>query len=103
VNGTIEAGGTVVLNFPVTLGLDLLATFTLSATDLDGGSPQVLGSTTQLIGIGLLGDSVQIPISTPLTPKNKVLVVTISDLLGLDLNLDFSRFYITITGVDGTP
>jgi hypothetical protein len=31
--GTIEAGGTVVLNFPVTLGLGLLTTFTLSATD----------------------------------------------------------------------
>jgi hypothetical protein len=103
VNGTIEAGGTVVLNFPVTLGLGLLTTFTLSGTDLDGGSPQVLGSTTQLIGLGLFGGSVQIRISTPLTLRNKVLVVTISNLLGLDLNLDFSRFYITITGVDGTP
>ena len=43
-NGTIEAGGTVTLNFPVTLGVDLLTTFTLSSTDLDGGSPQTLGS-----------------------------------------------------------
>ena len=103
VTGSIEAGGTVELSFPVTLGVDLLTTFTLTATDLDGGSPQVLGSTTQLIGIGLFGGSVQIPISTPLNLKNKVLVVTISDLLGLDLNLDFSRFSITITGVDGTP
>jgi hypothetical protein len=103
VNGTIEAGGTVVLNFPITLGVDLLTTFTVTATDLDGGSSQVLGSTTQLLGVGLFGGTVQIPITTPLTLKNKVLVVTISDILGLDLNLDFSRFYVTITGVDGTP
>jgi hypothetical protein len=103
VNGTIEAGGTVVLNFPVTLGLGLLTTFTLSATDTDGGSPQVLGSTTQLIGIGLFGGTVQIPVSTPLVLKNKVLVLTISDVLGLDLNLDWSRFFVTITGVNGTP
>jgi hypothetical protein len=102
VTGTIQAGGTVVLNFPVTLGLGLLTTFTLSATDLDGGSPQVLGSTFQLIGIGF-GGTVQIPISTPLVLKNKVLVLTISDVLGLDLNLDFSRFFVTITGVNGTP
>jgi hypothetical protein len=102
VTGTIQAGGTVVLNFPVTLGLGLLTTFTLSATDLDGGSPQVLGSTSQLIAIGF-GGTVQIPISTPLVLKNKVLVLTISDVLGLDLNLDFSRFYVTITGVNGTP
>jgi hypothetical protein len=84
-------------------GVDLLTTFTLSATDLDGGSTQVLGSTTQLIGIGLFGGTVQIPITTPLVLKNKVLVVTISDVLGLDLDLDFSRFYITITDVDGKP
>jgi Kelch motif len=103
VNGTIEAGGTVVLNFPITLGVDLLTTFTLSATDLHGGSSQVLGSTTQLLAVGLFGGTVQIPISTPLTLKNKVLVLTISDVLGLDLNVNWSRFYVTITGVDGTP
>jgi hypothetical protein len=102
VTGTIQAGGTVVLNFPVTLGLSLLTTFTLSATDLDGGSAQVLGSTSQLIGLGF-GGTVQIPISTPLVLKNKVLVLTITDLLGLDLNLDFRRFFVTITGVSDTP
>jgi Kelch motif len=102
VTGTIQAGGTVVLSFPVTLGLGLLTTFTLSATDTDGGSPQVLGSVTELIAIGF-GGTVQIPVSTPLVLKNKVLVLTISDLLGLDLNLDFSRFFVTITGVNGTP
>jgi hypothetical protein len=103
VNGTIEAGGTVTMTFPVTLGLSLLTTFTLSSTDLDGGSPQTLGSTTQLIGVGLFGGTVQIPISTPLTLNNRVLVINITDLLGLELNLDFSRFYVTISNVNGTP
>src|SRR5215469_5647467 len=103
VNGTIEAGGTVVLNYPVTLGLGLLTTFTLSSTDLDGGSPQVLGQVSELIGIGLFGGTVQIPISTPVTLNNRVLVLNITDVLGVDLNIDFSRFYVTITNVNGTP
>jgi Kelch motif len=103
VNGTIEGGGTVTLNFPVTLGLDLLTTFTLSSTDLDGGSPQTLGSVEQLLGIGLFGGSIQIPISTPVNLNNRVLVITISDLLGLDLNINFNRFYVTISNVNGTP
>ena len=86
-----------------TIRLPLLTTFALSSTDLDGGSPQVLGQVSELIGIGLFGGTVQIPVSTPVTLKNRVLVVNITDVLGLDLNIDFSRFYITISNVNGTP
>jgi hypothetical protein len=101
VTGTIEAGGTAQVIIPNTLALGVLSTFTLSTTDLDGGATQVLGQTSVLLG--LLGTTVNIPITTPVTLKNRVLVLTISTLLGVDVNLTFNRIYLQISGLDGKP
>lgn len=101
VTGTIEAGGTAQVIIPNTLALGVLSTFTLSTTDLDGGATQVLGQTSVLLGLG--GTTVNIPITTPVALKNRVLVLTISTLLGVDVNLTFNRIYLQISGLDGKP
>ena len=103
VTGTIEAGGTAQVIVPNTLALGLLTTFTLSTTDLDGGSVQQLGQTILLLGVGIGGATVNIPITTPVALTNRVLVLTISTLLGVDVNLTFNRIYLQISGLDGKP
>ena len=102
VTGTIAAGGTVTVNIPTTLGLGILTTFTLTAEDFDGGSSQVLGQTSALIGLGLL-NTVQIPISTPVSFTHKALVLSISTLLGLDLNLSGGQVNMQVSGLTGVP
>jgi len=102
VTGTIGAGGTVTVNIPTTLGLGILTTFTLYSQDFDGGSSQVLGQTSALIGLGLL-NTVQIPISTPVTFNHKALVLSISTVLGLDLNLSGGQINMQVSGLDGVP
>jgi Kelch motif len=102
VTGTIQSGGTVTVNIPTTLSLGVLTTFTLYSQDFDGGSQVELGQVSQLIGLGLL-DTVQIPISTPVTFNDKVLVLSISTVLGLDLNLSGGVVNMQITGLDGEP
>jgi hypothetical protein len=99
-NGTLGSGGSVTVNNLPLLGLELLTTFTLSATDLDGGSVQQLGQTSVLLG---LDTSVTIPISTPLTLNNKVLVLTIATTVGLDLDLALQRLDLVVTNFTGTP
>ena len=102
VTGTIGAGGTVTVNIPTTLGLGILTTFTLYSQDFDGGSVVQLGQTSQLIGLGLL-DTVQVPISTPVTFVHKALVLSISTLLGLNINLTGGDVNMQITGLTGVP
>jgi hypothetical protein len=102
VTGTIAAGGIVTVNIPTTLGLGILTSFTLYSQDFDGGSQQVLGQTSALIGLGLL-DTVQIPISTPVTFNHKALVLSISTLLGLDLNLAGGQVNMQVSGLNGVP
>jgi Kelch motif/Galactose oxidase, central domain len=103
VTGTIEASATAQVIIPNTLGVSVLTTFTLSTTDLDGGSSQVLGSTTVLIGLGLGGTTVNIPITTPVKLTNKVLTLTISTLVAVDVNLTTNKIYLEIAGLNGKP
>lgn len=100
VTGTIEAGGGATIFIPTAIGVNLLASFTLYTSDLDGGSTAELGSTTVILGAsGAIG----IPISTPVTLNNKVLVLRISTVLGLDINLSQSHVYLEISGLNGRP
>ena len=98
--GTIGAGGTLTLNVPATLGLGLGIEFTVYATDLDGGSSQVLGSTFVLLA---LNGQINLPITTPLTLKNQVLVLSINPILGLNLDFAGGDMYIQLSDFDGIP
>jgi hypothetical protein len=102
VTGTIAAGGTVTVNIPTTVLVAVLTTFTLYSQDFDGGSSQVLGQTSALIGLGLL-NTVQIPISTPVKFNHRALVLSISTLLGLDLNLSGGQVNMQVSGLTGVP
>ena len=101
INGTIN--GTVTVTIPTTVGLGVISSFTLYASDLDGSNPVELGSISGLLGIGLLG-TVTIPLNTsPLVLNNKVLTLAASVFVGLNLNLSGGSMYMTINGLTGTP
>jgi Kelch motif len=101
VNGTIT--GTVTVNVPTTLGLGVFSSFTLYEANLDGSNPVEIGSVSGLLGIGL-GGTVTVPLNTsPLAVNNKVLVLTASTLVGLNLNLSAQPMTLQINGLVGTP
>jgi hypothetical protein len=100
ITGTIEPGGTVTVTIPSTLALGVINGATLYATDLNGGSQTKLGSTSSLLG---LRGTIKIPISTPLTLKNQVLVLNLSTLLGVNIDLSQGRIFLEITGLNGVP
>jgi Kelch motif len=101
INGTIS--GTVTVNIPTTIGLGVISSFTLYASDLDGSNSVELGSVSGLLGLGLTG-TVTIPLNTsPLVLKNKVLTLSAFVLVGLNLNLSGQPMYMTINGLTGTP
>ena len=101
INGTIN--GTVTVNVPTTLGLGVFSSFTLYASDLDGSNQVQLGTISGLLGLGL-GGTVTIPLNTsPLVLKNKILTLSASVLVGLNLNLSGEPMYLTINGLTGTP
>jgi hypothetical protein len=102
VNGTVGAAGTVTVNIPTTVAVGVLTTFTLYSADLTGGSKVQLGQTSALIGLGLL-DTVQIPITTPVTFKHQSLVLEISTVLGLSLNLSGGAINLQISNLTGLP
>jgi hypothetical protein len=103
-NGTFLSGATFTLTFRSTVGLNLATTFRLSATNPDGSGEQVLGQTTQGLGIGFGQRTVQIPVSTPVTLSNKRLKLTIFSAAGLNLNLQMgSSTYLRATNFVGTP
>jgi hypothetical protein len=99
--GQLNAGATVTVVIPPCLGLDLLTQFQLAITDIQGGTTQVLGSTFQVLALG--GESVQIPISTPINLNAKVLKLTISNLLGLNLDLSQQSPALQVNGFTGEP
>jgi Kelch motif/Galactose oxidase, central domain len=101
VSGTIESGGSVTVNIPATVILGLINGVTVSATDQDGGNAEVLGSVSSLLG---LSGEINVPINAPVRlTNNKVLVLTISSLLGVDLNLGGGYVTVTLNGLVGKP
>ncbi|MBV8276125.1 MAG: hypothetical protein JO170_12835, partial [Verrucomicrobia bacterium] len=101
INGTIA--GAVTVNVPTTLGLGVFSSFTLYSSDLDGTNQEQLGTISGVLGLGL-GGTVTIPLNTsPLVLKNKVLTLSASVLVGLNLNLSGEPMYLTINGLTGTP
>jgi hypothetical protein len=101
VTGTIEAGGSLTVNIPATIILGVINGVTVSAENDDGSDPVVLGSVSSLVG---LSGNVNIPITTPLALKKKVLVLNLSTILGVDLNLGF-EFPVTVVldDLNGRP
>jgi hypothetical protein len=101
VGGVIASGGTMTISIPATILLGVINGLTVTAENQDGTDPVVIGTTGILLG-GLSGN-VSIPINTPLTLHNKLLVVTITSLLGLDLNFSSGFMTMTLTGLEGKP
>jgi N-acetylneuraminic acid mutarotase len=100
VGGTIESGGSLTVNVPGTIIIGLINGLTVTAENRDGTDPVVIGSVSSLLG---LSGNVNIPITTPLVLKTKVLVLTISSLLGVDLNLGNGYVTVTLNGLTGRP
>jgi Kelch motif/Galactose oxidase, central domain len=100
VTGTIGSGGSLTVTVPGTIILGVINGLTVSATNLDGSNPVVIGSASSLLG---LSGTVNIPITTPLKITNKVLVLNISTILGLDLNLSNGVIFVTLNGLTGKP
>ena len=97
VSGTIESGGSVTVNIPATVILGLINGVTVSATDQDGRNAQVLGTVSSLLG---LSGEINVPIRLT---NNKVLVLSIASLLGVDLNLRGGFVTVTLNGLVGKP
>jgi len=100
VHGTIESGGSLTVTVPGTIIVGVINSLTITATDLDGSHPVVVGSASSLLG---LSGIVNIPITTPLKITNKVLVLSIFSLLGVDLDLGGGVVVVTLNGLDGKP
>jgi N-acetylneuraminic acid mutarotase len=100
VGGTIQAGGSLTITIPSTIIVGLINGLTLTATNLDGSNPVVLGSASSLIG---LSGTITFPVTSPLKLLNKVLVLNISTLVGVDLNLGGGFMYVTLHNISGKP
>lgn len=98
--GTIEAGGSLSVTIPSTIIVGLINGVTLTATDLDGSNPVVLGTDNSLLG---LSGTITFPVTSPLKLINKVLVLNIQTILGLDLNLGAGYMYVTLHNISGKP
>jgi hypothetical protein len=101
VGGVFESGANMTVDIPATILLGLVNGLTITATNQDGSDPVVIGSVSSLIG-GLSGE-VAVPINTPLTLKSKLLVLTITSVLGVDLNLSGGYLTVTLNGLAGKP
>ncbi len=75
-------------------------TVTVTAENQDGTDPVTIGSVNSLLGLS--GD-VTVPITPPVVLKNKALVLSLSTLLGVDLNLSGGVVTVKIQGLDGRP
>ena len=101
VTGTIESGGTLTVNVPATILVGVINGITVSAENADGSNPVVIGSASSLLG---LSGAVDIPITTPLALKKKVLVLNLSSVLGVDLNLGPQNpVTVVIDNISGRP
>jgi Kelch motif len=101
VTGTIEASGSLTVNIPATIILGVINGVTVSAENADGSDPVVLGSVSSLLG---LSGNINIPITTPLVLRKKVLVLNLSTILGVDLNLGFQApVTVVLDDLNGRP
>jgi hypothetical protein len=100
VEGTVASGGTLTVDVPGLIILGAINSITVSAANEDGSDPVVLGQVSSLLG---LGGQVNVPITTPLPLKKKVLVLSIFTLLGVDLDLSGGVVTVTVNGLVGEP
>jgi hypothetical protein len=98
IGGTIEAGGNITVEIPATLLVGLINGLTVQAENLDGSDPVTIGTFNSLIG---LSGNIVVPINAPLNLKNKVLVLNISTIVGVDLELGSGYLTVTLNGLDG--
>jgi len=102
--GSFQPGATFTLVFPRTLGLGLVVTFRLAATELDGSGEQLLGQTTQVLDLGLGPHRISIPVTTPVSFNNQRLKLTISTAASLNTNLQMGNgTFLEATEFVGTP
>jgi hypothetical protein len=86
------------VNIPSTILVGLLNTLSVEAENTDGSDPVVIGTFNSVLG---LSGNIVVPINAPMNLKNKVLVLNISTILGLDLELGSGYFTVTLNGLDG--
>jgi Kelch motif/Galactose oxidase, central domain len=98
IGGTIESGGNITVSIPATILVGLINGLSVEAENLDGSDPVVIGTFSSLLGLS--GDIV-VPINAPLSLNNKVLVLNISTILGVDLELGSGYLTVTLNGLDG--
>ncbi|QRR07616.1 YncE family protein [Burkholderia sp. MS455] len=103
--GTFESGSAFQLTLPCTVGVGVLTSVSLDSTDMNGGSLRHLGTVTQVLSACLLGSyTASIPVSVPVNFTNERLKLTVSNLLGLKLNLQLGTgAYVQGTDFTGTP
>jgi hypothetical protein len=100
ISGTIESGGSLTVDIPSTIIVGLINGLKITAEKEDGTDPEVIGSVSSVLG---LSGNVSIPIKTPLRLRNKILVLNISTLLGVDLNLGGGYVTVTLDNLFGKP
>jgi hypothetical protein len=101
VTGTIQSGGSLTVNIPATIILGVINGVTVTAENADGSDPVTVGSVSSLVG---LSGAVDVPITTPLVLKKKVLVLNLSTILGVNLNLGpESPVTVVIDNITGRP
>jgi YVTN family beta-propeller protein len=102
--GTFEKEAVFEVHMPCTLGLGVLVTYTLAATDVNGGSVHTLGQTTQLLSLCVGEQTVTIPVATPFDLNNQLLKFTISSTLSANLNLQLGQnTFLLSTDYVGEP
>jgi hypothetical protein len=101
VTGTIQSGGSLTVNIPATIILGVINGVTVTAENADGSDAVTVGSVSSLVG---LSGAVNVPITTPLVLKKKVLVLNLSTILGVNLNLGpESPVTVVIDNITGRP
>ena len=102
--GTFQSGAAFKVVMPGTLSLSLALTFRLAATNPDGSAEQVLGQTTQTLGLGLGPRTISIPVATPVSLAKQRLKLTISSSSSLNLNLQVGdSTFMEAAGFIGSP
>jgi hypothetical protein len=98
--GTVETGGSLTVNIPATIIVGAINTVTVIAENQDGTDPVTIGSVNSLLG---LSGQINVPITAPLVLRKKVLVLSLTTLLGVDLDLSGGVVTVEISGFDGRP
>ncbi len=102
--GTFAGNATFKLVVPCTVGVGLVNTFRLEATDPAGGSAVLLGSTQQFLSLCASTRTIHIPVNVPVSLSNQRLKLTISNVLAILLNLHLGQHtFLEATNFLGTP